>query len=105
MDLGFSVDANAIFAVTIGPFGADVTVAVDVDDGGKDLSIQLGLDDTKRYYLPPANSSFVREGFVFVPSTDKLLDEVVVTLSGRAQGSIKAKFRTLPLEVKAKTLI
>ena len=105
LDVGFSIGAGATFAVTIGPFGADVTVEVVVDDSGKDLSIQLGLEDELRYYLPPANSSLVRNGFVFVPSIDKLVDEVAVAFLGRASGIVAVEFRGLPPGARAEAYV
>ena len=105
LDVGFSIETDTTFAVTIGPFGADVTIGVVVDDYGEDLSIQLGLEDKLRYYLPPADSSFVREGFVFVPSIGKLVDEVAVAFSGRVSGTAEAEFRGLPPGAKAEAFV
>lgn len=91
LDLYFSIESNANFLASIGPFTADVDVSVVVDDYGDDLSIQFGLEDSLNYYLS-SNKSLARDGFAVVANPIGLVDELDASISGRVEGQVDATF-------------
>ena len=90
--LKFSLETVFQFACTIGPFGADVTGNVIVDNLGKDLSISFGLNENLNYYFS-SNTTIARDGFVTVPTIGNLIDQFKVAIAGRVEGQLSAKLR------------
>ena len=72
-----------------------------MDNYGEPLSITFGLEDSLNYYLPPANRTSARQGFVVLNGTAQLVDELDVSVTGRVIGSVKAEFLGVPGEANA----
>jgi len=92
--LEFSVKTEVDFECTIGPFGADITGEVTVDNLGNPLSIGFGLNDRLNYYLS-SNTTLARDGFVTTTLTD-LVDKFDIAITGRVIGVIDLSLRVPP---------
>lgn len=92
--LEFSVTTGVDFECTIGPFGADITGEVTVDNLGNPLSIVFGLNDRLNYYLS-SNTTLARDGFVTTTLTD-LVDKFDIAITGRVIGDIDLSLRVPP---------
>jgi hypothetical protein len=93
--LEFSVKTEVDFECTIGPFGADITGEVTVDNLGPPLSIFLGLNDRLNYYLS-SNTSLARDRFVTIPTLTDLVDKFDIAITGRVIGVIDLSLRVPP---------
>lgn len=94
MALEFSVKTEVDFECTIGPFGADITGEVTVDNLGDPLSISFGLNDRLNYYLS-SNTTLSRDRFVTTTLTD-LVDKFDIAITGRVIGVIDLSLRVPP---------
>jgi hypothetical protein len=103
LDIEFSIETEIDFECTIGPFGANVSGEVTVDNFGSLLKLSFGLNEKLNYYLS-GNSSLARVGFVTTPSIVNLVDRFDVAIAGRVMGSIEMNLR-VPEPSKARALI
>ena len=93
---GVQVDiaAGAVidFDARIGPLGAEVGANITVEgENGGPLSINVGLDSEKRYYLfAQPNDEDTRENFVYT-NVSGLIEELGVAIDGRVEGILIAE--------------
>jgi hypothetical protein len=95
LTIEFSVNAGIEFGCTIGPFGADVSGQVTVDNLGDLLKISFGLNGNLNYYLS-SNTSLARDGYVAIPSIGDLVDQFDVAIAGQVTGDIELSLRVPP---------
>lgn len=93
--IAFSVEAEVNFACTIGPFGADVTGIVTVDNLGDLLTISFGLNENINYFLSN-KTSLARDGYVAIPSIGDLVDQFDAAIAGQVLGDIELELRVPP---------
>ena len=95
MALQFLIDTDVKFECTVGPFGADVTGNVAVDNLGVPLTISFGLNDRLNYYLS-SNTSLARNRFVTIPTITDLVNKFDIAIAGRVIGDIDLSLRVPP---------
>lgn len=98
------IDGSLAYEIQAGPFSGSIEADIKVtsaDDDAMPLSLTVGLDETKNYYLgDPGVTSSARPGFVTIPSIANLANELEVAFDGQVTAGIDAGLSLIGLSAR-----